>query len=311
MLDIIKPQIKTTKKNENSARFIIEPLERGFGHTLGNTMRRVLLSSLPGAAITSVQIEGIQHEFTSIPGVREDVIEVILNLKGVVARMTSPGSYSASIDVKGPAVITAKDIKCPGEIEIVNPEHYIAEIAEKSHFKANIRLEYGRGYVTAERNKRLDDPIGVIPIDALFSPIKIVTFKVENTRVGQRTDYDKLILEIETNGAIDPETAVSMAAQIAKEHLSLFESQSDRNLGNIFETREFGAKSFLSTPIEDLELSVRPYNCLKRHGIHTLEQLLQCTDEDMMNMRNFGQKSMEEVKRKLTELNLNLKSMSG
>ncbi len=308
MLEIIKPRIKVTSEDANYAAFVVGPLERGFGHTLGNTMRRVLLSSLPGSAVTAVQVEGILHEFTSIPGVREDMIEFILNIKGVVFKTITPGTYSAVIDVKGPAVVTAADIKCPGEIEVVNKDHYIAEVAEDGHLRATLRVEYGRGYVSAEKNKRNDDPIGVIPIDSIFSPIKKVTYKVENTRVGQRTDYDKLILEVTTNGAVEPGEAVSMAAQIVGEHLFLFKEQAESALGNIFETKDSESKSLLSTPIEDLELSVRPYNCLKRHGIHTLEQLLQCTEEDLMNMRNFGQKSMEEIKKKLNDLDLNLKN---
>lgn len=308
MLDIIKPQISVVEDGETKSVFKIEPLERGFGHTLGNSMRRVLLSCLPGVAVTSIQIEGYQHEFSGISGVKDDYIDIILNLKGIVLRSTTPGVYEARIDFKGPGTLTAGDIEWPGEIEVVNPDHYIAEVSDDGHIKAVLRVEDGRGYVSAERNKRGDDPIGVVPIDAIFSPTKLVTYRVENTRVGQRTDYDRLILEIETNGAVTAQEAVSMAAQIVKEHLVLFEEQAEREIDEIFEKKEEETKKVVTTPIEELELGVRPYNCLKRHGIHTVEQLLDCTDEDLMNMRNFGQKSMEEVKQKLSERDLSLKS---
>lgn len=308
MLEIIKPQIEVVEADENRALFSVEPLERGFGHTLGNSMRRVLLSSLPGTAITAVYIEGYEHEFQAIKGVREDYIDLILNLKGVVLRAKEPGTYEARLEGKGKGELKAGDIKLPGELEVVNPEHHIAELEKDGEIKAILRIETGRGYVSAERNKREDDPIGVIPIDAIFSPIKRVTYRVEDTRVGQRTDYDRLLLEVETNGAVTPQEAVSMAAQIIKEHMNLFEGQSDSELEGIFKKKEVSKKPVSNTPIEELELSVRPYNCLKRNGIHTIEQLLECTEEDLMNMRNFGQKSMEEIKQKLQERNLSLKS---
>lgn len=312
MLDIIRPhiEVRPDEENPNKAEFIVEPLERGFGHTLGNTLRRVLLSSMPGTAITAVKIDGFYHEFTPIPGVREDYIDIILNLKGVVIKSERPDTYEARIKVKGPKIVTAANIELPGELEIVNPDHYIAEVAEDGELDIWMRIESGRGYSPAERNKSDEDEIGVIPIDAIFSPIRVVTYRTENTRVGRRTDYDRLILSVETNGAMTPQEAVSIAAQILREHLLLFEEQSENELGNIFQTHKEEVRQVKATPIEVLELSVRPYNCLKRNGIHTLEQLLECTEEDLMNLRNFGQKSMEEIKQKLAEMNLSLKKSS-
>lgn len=309
MLDIIKPRIEVLfdENNPNRADFVVEPLERGYAHTLGNSLRRVLLSSMPGAAITAVKIAGLEHEFTPIPGVREDYIDIILNLKGVVLRAISSGPFEGRLKVKGPKNVVAGDLQLPGEIEIINPDHYIAEVAEDGELDMWVRVETGRGYSPAERNKHEDDEIGVIPIDAIFSPVRLVTYRVENTRVGRRTDYDKLILTVETNGAMKPNEAVSVAAQIIKSHLSLFEEQSDNEVGEVFQVHQEEARQVKATPIEVLELSVRPYNCLKRNGIHTLEQLLECSEEDLMNLRNFGQKSMEEIKQKLAERNLSLK----
>ncbi|MCX7832082.1 MAG: DNA-directed RNA polymerase subunit alpha [Actinobacteria bacterium] len=310
MLDIIKPRIEVyvDEKNPNKAEFIVEPLERGYAHTLGNSLRRVLLSSMPGAAITAVKIRGLDHEFTPVPGVREDYIDIILNLKGVVLKSTSNGPFEGRLKAKGPMIVTAGHLELPGEVEIVNPDHYIAEIADDGELDMWVRVETGRGYSPAERNKHEDDEIGVIPIDAIFSPVRVVTYRVENTRVGRRTDYDKLILTVETNGAMKPNEAVSVAAQIIKEHLILFEEQSDNEVGQIFQTYREEVRQVKATPIEVLELSVRPYNCLKRNGIHTLEQLLECSEEDLMNLRNFGQKSMEEIKQKLAERNLYLRN---
>jgi len=310
MLDIIKPQVEVypDENNPNRADFIVEPLERGYAHTLGNTLRRVLLSSMPGCAITAVRIEGLEHEFTPVPGVREDYIDIILNLKGVVLKTEQQGTFEGRLKVKGPKTVVAGDLELPGEIEIVNPDHYIAEVAEDGELNMWVRVETGRGYSPAERNKHEDDEIGIVPIDAIFSPVRLVTYRVENTRVGRRTDYDKLILTVETNGAMSPQDAVSIAAQIVREHLMLFEEQSDNVVGQVFQTRREETHQVKATPIEVLELSVRPYNCLKRNGIHTLEQLLECTEEDLMNLRNFGQKSMEEIKQKLAERNLSLKN---
>lgn len=310
MLDIIKPQVEVypDENNPNRADFVVEPLERGYAHTLGNTLRRVLLSSMPGCAITAVKIEGLEHEFTPVPGVREDYIDIILNLKGVVLKAEQQGTFEGRLKVKGPKTVVAGDLELPGEVEIVNPDHYIAEVAEDGELDMWVRVETGRGYSPAERNKHEDDEIGIVPIDAIFSPVRIVTYRVENTRVGRRTDYDKLILTVETNGAMSPQDAVSIAAQIVREHLMLFEEQSDSVVGQVFQTRREEVHQVKATPIEVLELSVRPYNCLKRNGIHTLEQLLDCTEEDLMNLRNFGQKSMEEIKQKLAERNLSLKN---
>lgn len=312
MLDIIKPRIEVyvDEKNPNRADFVVEPLERGYAHTLGNSLRRVLLSSMPGTAITAVRIEGLEHEFTPVPGVREDYIDIILNLKGVVLKALpgSNGPFEGRLRVRGPKTVLASDLELPGEVEVVNPDHYIAEVADDGELDMWIRIETGRGYSPAERNKHEDDEIGVIPIDAIFSPVRVVTYRVENTRVGRRTDYDKLILTVETNGAMTPNEAVSVAARIIREHLVLFEEQSENEVDEVFKTYKEEVRQVKATPIEVLELSVRPYNCLKRNGIHTLEQLLECSEEDLMNLRNFGQKSMEEIKQKLAERNLSLRN---
>lgn len=312
MLDIIKPHIEVyaDESNPNRADFVVEPLERGYAHTLGNSLRRVLLSSMPGTAITAVKIEGLEHEFTSIPGVREDYIDIILNLKGVVLK-TVPGAsgpFEGRLRARGPKTVYASDLEIPGEVEVVNPDHYIAEIADDGELEMWFRIETGRGYSPAERNKHEDDEIGVIPIDAIFSPVRVVTYRVENTRVGRRTDYDKLVLTVETNGSMSPQEAVSIAAKVIKEHLVLFEDQSSNDLKEVFQAYREEVRQVKATPIEVLELSVRPYNCLKRNGIHTLEQLLECSEEDLMNLRNFGQKSMEEIKQKLAERNLSLRN---
>ncbi len=306
MLEILKPRLKFEEVSEKVGRFYVEPLERGFGHTLGNSLRRVLLSSLPGAALTSVKIEGIVHEFSTIPGVLEDVVDIILNLKGVVFKLHT-GEATATIKTKGPKEVKASDIVTPSGLEVVNPEHHIATLGENAKLEMSMRVERGHGYALAERNKRPGDPIGVIPIDSNFSPIRRVTYRVEDTRVGQRTDYNRLILEVETDGSITPQEAVSMGAKVIGEHLNLFFDEEKDMLGDIFTTRIGEKKTFLSTPIEDLELSVRSYNCLKRQKIDTLEQLINYTEEDLLKIRNFGQKSMNEIKEKLASLNLSLK----
>ncbi|MCK4778184.1 MAG: DNA-directed RNA polymerase subunit alpha [Actinomycetia bacterium] len=308
MLDILKPHIKVEEVSESIAKFIVEPLERGFGHTFGNSMRRILHSSLPGVAIEAIKVDGKVHEFSTLPGVKEDMIEVILNLKEVVVKSESFDDLSGTLNVKGPGEIKAGDIKILGDAEIVNPEKYIATLNKKGKMNIELRIGYGRGYVASERNKQSQDSIGTIPIDSLYSPIKRVTFKVENTRVGQRTNYDRLILEVETNGSITPKEAVCMAAKIINEHANLFLEQEEDKLGDIFVVDQKEGKEILNTPIEDLELSVRSYNCLKREGVDTLDQLIERTEGELLKLRNFGQKSIEEIKEKLAQLELSLKS---
>jgi len=311
MTEFMRPQVTVDTIDDRVARYVVEPLERGFGYTLGNCMRRVLLSSLQGAAATSIRVEGIQHEFASIDGVREDVTDIVLNVKGLVFRDTGIGSGDAvaTLSVTGPATVTGADLKVPSEFELVNPEHVIATLNDGAKLDMSIRVGLGRGYVSADRNKRVEDPIGVITIDSLFSPVSRCTYVVENTRVGQRTDYDKLTLEVETNGAIEPSDAVARAGRIIDEHMMLFVEQASTQLSDegIFAAPTDEGESVLDTPIEELDLSVRSYNCLKRQGVNTIGQLTECSEQDLLNIRNFGAKSIEEVKDKLQGMNLGLK----
>ncbi|MCL6471708.1 MAG: DNA-directed RNA polymerase subunit alpha [Firmicutes bacterium] len=309
MLDIRKPAISIEERRNNTALFKVEPLERGFGYTLGNSMRRVLLSSLPGAAITSVKIARVAHEFSTIKGVKEDVTDIILNLKEVVLRLHGEEPATLRLNVKGPKTVTAADIEYPADVEIINPDQHIATVNEDGKLEIEMTVEAGRGYVSAERNKRSSDTIGVIPIDSIFSPIKNVTYSVENTRVGQRTDFDRLILEVTTNGAITPFEAVSIGAKIINDHMGLFMEQASEFASTpVFVSDASERDKALDSPIEDLELSVRSYNCLKREGINTVQQLVEQTESDLMKIRNFGAKSIEEVKDKLHQLGLSLKS---
>jgi DNA-directed RNA polymerase subunit alpha len=311
MTEFMRPEVTVDRIDDRVARYVVEPLERGFGYTLGNCMRRVLLSSLQGAAATSIRIEGVQHEFTSIEGVREDVTDVVLNVKGLVFRDTGVGAGDAvaTLSVTGPAVITGADLKVPSEFELVNPEHVIANLDKAGKLDMSIRIGVGRGYVSADRNKRVEDPIGVITVDSLFSPVSRCTYLVENTRVGQRTDYDKLVLEVETNGALDPSDAIARAGRIIDEHMMLFVDQASTTVtdGEIFAAAVDEGEGMLETPIEELDLSVRSYNCLKRQGVNTIGQLTECSEQDLLNIRNFGAKSIEEVKDKLVSMGLNLK----
>lgn len=311
MTEFMRPQVTVDNIDDRVARFVVEPLERGFGYTLGNCMRRVLLSSLQGAAATSIRVEGIQHEFASIDGVREDVTDIVLNVKGLVFRDNAVGTGDgvATLSVTGPAIVTGADLKVPSEFELVNPEHVIATLNDGAKLDMSIRVGLGRGYVSADRNKRVEDPIGVITIDSLFSPVSRCTYVVENTRVGQRTDYDKLTLEVETNGAIDPSDAVARAGRVIDEHMMLFVEQASTQLSDegIFAAPTDEGESVLDTPIEELDLSVRSYNCLKRQGVNTIGQLTECSEQDLLNIRNFGAKSIEEVKDKLQGMNLGLK----
>ena len=291
-------------------KFVIEPLERGFGHTLGNSLRRVLLSSLPGAAVSSVHIEGVQHEFSTIPGVTEDVTEIILNLKGLAVKMYGEGPKSVIIDKIGPGELTAADIKVDEEIEIINPEMHIATLNEDAHVQMTLRLERGRGYVSADKNKARDItmPIGVIAIDSIFTPIHKVNYTVEDKRVGQSNDFDRLTLEVWTNGTLKPEEAISFAAKIMTEYMALFTSLTDQVLPvSMVQPEDDKREKVLEMTIEELELSVRAYNCLKRAGINSVAELVQRNQEDMMKVRNLGRKSLEEVEQKLHELGLSLR----
>ncbi len=294
--------------NGSYGKFVIEPLERGFGHTLGNSLRRVLLSSLPGVAVSSVHIEGVQHEFSTIPGVKEDVTEIILNLKCLAVKMFSENPKQLIIDVKGPCDFTAGDIKTDDEVEIVNPDLHIATLNEDAHLQMQLSLDHGRGYVSADKNKNASMPIGVIPIDSIFTPIKKVNYTVEDTRVGQITDYDRLTLEIWTNGTLKPEEAVSGAAKILNEHLNLFISLTDQVMPvSMIQPEDDKKEKVLEMTIEELDLSVRAYNCLKRAGINSVSELVQKNQEDMMKVRNLGRKSLEEVEQKLEALGLGLR----
>ncbi|MDH4140326.1 MAG: DNA-directed RNA polymerase subunit alpha [Coriobacteriia bacterium] len=311
MTEFMRPQVNVEEVDERIGRYTIEPLERGFGYTLGNCMRRVLLSSLQGAAATSIRVEGVQHEFSSIEGVREDITDVVLNVKGLVFRETEIGVADAvaTLSTKGPGVVTGADLDVPAEFELVNPEQPIATLNKGAKLEMAIRIGIGRGYVSADRNKRPEDPIGVITIDSLFGPVVRCTYVVEDTRVGQRTDYDKLTLEVETSGAIDPGDAVARAGRIINEHMMVFAEQAVAPLPEegIFTAVVEEQDTVLDTSIDDLDLSVRSYNCLKRQGINTVGQLVECTEADLLNIRNFGAKSIEEVKDKLQQMGFGLK----
>jgi len=310
IVEIEKARIECVEVAQNGCygRFVVEPLERGFGHTLGNSMRRVLLSSLPGVAVSSVHIDGVQHEFSTIPGVKEDVTEIILNLKSIACVMYAEGPKQLSIDVKGPCDFTAGDIRVDDEVEIVNPDLHIATLNEDAHLQMQLTLERGRGYVSADKNKSPSMPIGVIPIDSIFTPVKKVNYQVEDTRVGQITDYDRLTLEIWTNGTLKPEEAISSAAKILTEHLNLFISLTDQVMPvSMVQPEDDKKDKVLEMTIEELDLSVRAYNCLKRAGINSVAELVQKNQEDMMKVRNLGRKSLEEVEQKLNALGLGLR----
>ena len=310
MIEIEKARIDCVELSQDGSygKFVIEPLERGFGNTLGNALRRVLLSSLPGVAVTSIKIEGIQHEFSTVPGVTEDVSEIILNLKTLSAKLYSEQAKTVMLDVKGPAEVTAKDIAADDELEFVDPEAHIATLNEDAHLQMTLTIDKGRGYVSADKNKYPNMPIGVIPIDSIFTPIKKVNYTVTDTRVGQITDYDKLTLEVWTDGSVQPDEAISLAAKILTEHLSLFVSLTDQVTTISFTDQESNDKDkVLEMTIEELDLSVRAYNCLKRAGINTVAELVQRNQEDMMKVRNLGRKSLEEVEQKLEALNLSLR----
>lgn len=311
MIEIEKPTIECIYSNEdpNYGKFIVEPLERGYGTTLGNSLRRIFLSSLPGAAVTSVKIDGILHEFSTIPGVKEDVTEIILNLKKLAVRLNGENTKRVLINAIGPKEVTAADIIGDADMEIFNPDLHIATLESGASLVIEINLARGRGYVPAEQNKTENTPIAVIPVDSIFTPVKKVNFTVENTRVGQVTDYDRLVLEIWTDGSIRPEEGVSIGAKIMQEHLNLFIELTDDtdSMEIMVEKEESQKEKALEMTIEELELSVRSFNCLKRAAINTVEELTQRSEEDMMKVRNLGKKSLDEVKHKLEELGLELK----
>ena len=308
MIEIEKPTItKFVDEDGTYGKFVVEPLERGYGTTLGNCMRRILLSSLPGAAVTSVKIDGILHEFSTIPGVKEDVTEIILNLKKLAVRLNGDNTKRVIINAVGPKVVTAADII--GDSEMFNPELHIATLEENATLVMEINLARGRGYVPADQNKTESTPISVIPVDSIYTPVRKVNYTVENTRVGQVTDFDRLNLEIWTDGSITPEEGVSIGAKIMQEHLNLFIQLDDSTDGmEIMVAKEEDQKEkALEMTIDELELSVRSFNCLKRAAINTVEELTERTEEDMMKVRNLGKKSLDEVKAKLEELGLGLK----
>ena len=311
MFEIEKPKVECIERSDDNyyGKFVVEPLERGYGITLGNTMRRVLLSSLPGAAITSIKIDGVQHEFSTIPNVKDDVVEVILNLKGLAIKYDGEGPQTAIIDVTGPANVTAADIRSDGSIEVVNKDHHIATVSEGGKLFMELTINKGRGYVVADKNKQPNQPIGVLPIDSIYTPIKRVNYLVENTRVGQITDYDKLTMEIWTNGTMTPDEAIGLSAKILIEHFKLFLTLTDHDDSAeiMVEKEEEKKDKVLEMTIEELDLSVRSYNCLKRAGINTVQELIQKSEEDMMKVRNLGKKSLEEVQQKLDSLGLSLR----
>ena len=313
MIEIDKPNIEivdlSTQGSRSVGRFVVEPLERGFGTTLGNSMRRVILSSLPGYAITSVKIDGVQHEFSTIPHVKEDVTEIVLNLKNVILKIHDEEPKTLYINAQGEGEITAGDIQCDSSVEILNPELHLAYLDEGAQVNMELTADNGRGYVPCDRNKQIMDlPIGTIAIDSIYTPVLKVNYTVENTRVGQQTDFDKLILDVETDGTIPADEAASLAAKILNEHLNLFVDLSEE-MGNaeiMVEKDDDGKEKVLEMTIEELDLSVRSFNCLKRAGINTVEDLIGKSEEDMMKVRNLGRKSLDEVIGKLDALGFKL-----
>ncbi len=312
MIEFEKPNIECLETDEkrNYSKFVCEPLERGYGMTIGNSLRRILLSSLPGAAITSVKIDGVVHEFSTVPGVVEDVPEIIVNLKCVRLKMHDNEEKRISINFKGPGEVKAGDIITDSSVEILNPELHIATVEKGESLNMEMTVARGRGYNTADKNKTEDMALGTLPIDSIFTPVKKVNYKVENTRVGQRVDYDKLTIEVWTDGSLKPFEALSLAAKVMTSHLNLFIdlSEATKNTQVMVEKEESKKEKVLEMPIEELELSVRSYNCLKRAGISTVEDLASKTQEDMMKVRNLGKKSLDEVTNKLIDLGLGFSS---
>ena len=311
MIEIEKPSIKIEELSEDGkfGKFVVEPLESGYGITIGNSLRRVLLSSLPGSAVTFLNIRGVEHEFATIPGVLEDVPEIILNIKSVVLKLTEDEPVNAVIEKKGPGELSAKDIQCPPELQIINPDQHIATLNEDADVYIEMTVERGRGYEPSELKQEEVNTIGVIPIDSNYTPIKKVNWKVENTRVGNRTDYDKLILEVTTDGSMKADEATSLAAKILTEHLKLFIGLTDHvsEVNIMVEKEEDQKGKVLEMTVEELDLSVRSFNCLKRANINTVEELTNKSEQDMMKVRNLGKKSLDEVRNKLAELGLGLR----
>ena len=311
MIEIENPQIETAeiKSDGTYGRFVLEPLERGFGTTLGNSLRRVLLSSLPGVAVTSIKIDGVQHEFSTVPGVKEDVTEIVLNMKGLIAKIHGDAPKTIHIEAEGECEVTAGDIKVDSEVEILDPGMHIATLGPGAKLYMEIVIDKGRGYVPSERNKaKLNNVIGAIPVDSIYTPVLKVNYTVENTRVGQITDYDKLTIEVWTDGTISAKEAVSLGAKVLTEHLNLFVDLSDEayTADIMVEKDDKGKEKVLEMTIEELDLSVRSFNCLKRAGINTVEDLINKSEEEMMKVRNLGRKSLEEVMAKLDALGFSL-----
>ena len=309
MIEFEKPRIAKIDEEKDYGKFIVEPLERGYGTTLGNSLRRILLSSLPGAAITNIQIDGVLHEFSTIKGVREDVTQIILNIKGLALKMYGQEEKTLEIDITGPATVTAGDIIVDSDVEILNKDMYICSVSEGATFHARLTVKPGRCYVQADENKKEDMPIGVLPVDSIYTPVRRVNYQVENTRVGHREDFDKLTMEIWTDGSIEPLEAMSLSAKIMTEHLDIFVNLTDeaKNAEIMVEKEETQKEKMLEMTIEELDLSVRSYNCLKRAGINTVQELTNKSEPEMIKVRNLGRKSLEEVKAKLHDLGLGLR----
>ncbi|WP_248921869.1 DNA-directed RNA polymerase subunit alpha [Olsenella intestinalis] len=313
MSEFIRPQVSVEEISDNLARVSAEPLERGYGSTLGNSLRRVLLSSLEGAAVEAIQIDGVQHEFTTVEGVYEDVTDIVLNVKGLVFRSNGMGDEAtASISIDGPCTVTGGDFRIPAEFDLINKDHVICTLGEGAHLSMQMRIGTGRGYVSGDDNERDADPIGIIHVDSLYSPVRRCARAIEPCRVGQHTNYDRLVLEVETNGSISPRDAVVEAANIINQHMAAFMTLADEEEPvedtSIFASGVEEDNTELDKQIEDLDLSVRSYNCLKRAGIHAVRQLVEFSENDLLNIRNFGVKSIEEVKDKLESMGLGLKA---
>ena len=312
MVEIQKPRIECIENagDETYGKYVVEPLERGYGTTIGNSLRRILLSSLPGTAVTTIKIAGVQHEFSTIPGVKEDVTEIVLSVKGIIAKLYSEGVKTVYIEASGEGIVTAGDIKADSDVEVLNPEHHIATLGPDATLNMELTLSQGRGYITADKNKPAQTIIGVIPVDSVYTPVRKVNYTVENTRVGDATDYDKLTLEVWTNGTISARDAVSLGARILVDHFTLFTDLSETmgSKATVVEKAEAQRDKVLEMTIEELDLSVRSFNCLKRANINTVEDLISKTEEEMMKVRNLGRKSLEEVINKLAMMGLSLAS---
>ena len=310
MVEIEKPRIECVENPGDTSygKYVVEPLERGYGTTLGNSLRRILLSSLPGTAVTSIKIAGVMHEFTTIPGVKEDVTEIVLNVKGIIAKLHSEGVKTVHIEAVGPCKVTAGDIKADADVEVLNPDLHIATLDVDATLNMELTLSHGRGYVTADKNKNAQTPIGTIPVDSIYTPVRKVNYTVENTRVGDATDYDKLTLEVWTNGTIDARDAVSLSSRILCDHFALFTDLSETmgSKSTVVEKAETQRDKVMEMTIDDMDLSVRSYNCLKRANINTVADLISKTEDEMMKVRNLGRKSLEEVINKLAMMGLAL-----